>query len=131
MLPLEDMKFLTERFGDGNFTVTPESGFTCVVIPGYGLPAGYAREKSDLLLRLQSGYPDVPPDMWWFHPAVMRADGSPIPQTEVTEQHMGRSWQRWSRHLQPGSWRSGVDGLEGFFALLRKDLTKWVGGMAA
>lgn len=128
MIPQEDMYYLVERFGDGSFSVTQEAGYMCIVIPNFCLPTGYNRESSDLLLRLQGGYPDIPPDMWWFNPPVLRADHSTIPQTESTEQYLGRGWQRWSRHLPPGLWRPGVDGLQNFFALLCKDLGKWVGG---
>ena len=97
---------------------------TCVVLPGYILPSGYDRAASDLLLRLQPGFPDVPPDMWWFYPAIRRADGRAIPATEVIERHLGRDWQRWSRHFNAGQWRSGVDSLESFLALIRRELER-------
>ena len=96
---------------------------------GFVCPAGFDPEKADLLLRLQPGYPDVPPDMWWFDPPVRREDGQPIPQTEVIEHYLGRGWQRWSRHLPAGQWRSGIDGLESFLALLRKELERCVNGV--
>jgi len=80
------------------------------------------------LLRFSPGYPDVAPDMWWFDPPVRRRDGQPIPATEVIERYLGRSWQRWSRHFAAGQWRSGVDGLESFLALVRKELERHVPG---
>ena len=128
MLPPDDIKYLTDRIGNGSHTLTAEANMTCLVLRDYHLPVGFDPEKSDLLLRLQAGYPDVPPDMWWFDPPVRRADGKPIPATEVIEHYLGRGWQRWSRHLTAGQWRSGVDGLESFFALLRKELEKSVSG---
>jgi hypothetical protein len=95
---------------------------TCIVLPAFPLPAGYDRAQSDLLVRISAGYPDVPPDMWWFDPPVKRADGQAIPATEVIETHIGRNWQRWSRHLNGGQWRSGVDCLESFVAVIRREL---------
>jgi hypothetical protein len=97
---------------------------TCVVLPSFVLPPGLDREYSDLLIRFSAGYPDVPPDMWWFDPPLRRADGKPIPATEVIEQHLGRSWQRWSRHLTAGQWLSGVDGIQTFLALIRRELER-------
>ena len=97
---------------------------TCVVIPGFPLPSGFSRTTADLLLRLPAGYPDLPPDMWWFDPAVSRQDGQGIPATDSVEHHIGRSWQRWSRHFQPGQWQSGIDGLESFIALIRRELVR-------
>ena len=60
--------------------------------------------------------------MWWFNPAIMRPDGQAISQTQVSEQYLGRVWQRWSRHLQPGQWQPGVDSLKSYVALVAKEL---------
>jgi hypothetical protein len=120
MLPPIDQSHLDER-APGS-TVTADSGMICVVIPDFGLAAGFTQTKADLLLRLSPGYPDVPPDMWWFNPAVRRTDGRPIAATESQEAYLGRTWQRWSRHLNPGQWRAGVDSIESYLALVRKEL---------
>jgi len=124
VLPSNDTKFLTERAID--HSVIPEANMTCVVFRAFNLPPGFNRTQSDLLVRISPGYPDVAPDMWWFDPPVKRADGQTIPATEVIEHHLGRSWQRWSRHLQAGQWRSGVDSLESFVALVRRELERSV-----
>jgi len=124
LLPPRDLQYLTDRAL--NHSVTPEANMTCVVLRDFTLPPGFDRPQSDLLVRLSAGYPDVAPDMWWFDPPVRRADGQPIPATDVIEHHVGRSWQRWSRHLSGGQWRSGVDGLESFLALVRRELERSV-----
>lgn len=120
MLPSIDIEYLQARAPGHRLSV--EGGMTCVFIPSFPLPQGFDRQSADLLLRLAPGYPDIPPDMWWFDPAVRRADGVQIPATQAREGHLGRQWQRWSRHLTPGQWRSGVDSLQSFFALIRKEL---------
>jgi len=120
MLPAPDRDFL-ERKGF-RYEVKPDAGMICVIIPGLKLPPGLVPAQSDLMYRLATGYPDIPPDMWWFYPAVRRADGVPIPATDSIEQHFDRAWQRWSRHLDPGTWLAGVDTLESFFALTMKEL---------
>jgi len=125
-LPEQDLVYLEER-GLAH-EVADDSGFTCVILPGWKLPAGFDRETSNLLIRLQTGYPDVPPDMWWFDPPIRLADGRTITATEVTEQHLARSWQRWSRHFQAGQWKSGIDGLESYLALSRRELTRSASG---
>lgn len=98
---------------------------TNVVLPSFQLPAGMDRAASDLLVRLSGGYPDVAPDMWWFDPPVRLADGRAIPATDVIETYVGRPWQRWSRHFQPGQWQPGRDGLESYLALIRRELARW------
>lgn len=124
MLPPIDTRYLTDRAV--NHSVTAEANMTCVVFSNFPLPVGFDRAQSNLLVRLKAGYPDIPPDMWWFDPPIRRADGKPIPATEVMENHLGRSWQRWSRHFTAGQWKSGVDGLESFIALVRRELEKSV-----
>jgi hypothetical protein len=104
--------------------VHAEADMTCIVFPAWKLPAGLDRPSVTLLVRLPANYPDVAPDMWWFDPGVHRADGGVIEATQVTEAHLGRQWQRWSRHFQQGQWKSGIDGLESFLALIQRELQK-------
>ena len=98
----------------------------CVVMPRWPLPNGLDRGATDLLVRLTPGYPDIPPDMWWFSPAVRMWNGTALPATEVVETYLGRQWQRWSRHLNHGQWKPGVDGLASYLALIRQDLLRSV-----
>lgn len=37
--------------------------------------------------------------------------------TELTETYLGRSWQRWSRHIGNG-WRPGIDDLRSYLAYI-------------
>lgn len=127
-LPAVDVAFLAERAIPHE--VLLDGGVICVLLPGWVFPPGYDRASADLLLRLMPGYPDVPPDMWWFDPAVRRLDAIEIPGTGLSEIHLGRQWQRWSRHFTPGQWQSGTDGLESFLALIGGELARYA-GMAA
>lgn len=120
MLPTIDQEVLNERCP--GHSVQADGGMICVLLPNFPLGPGFDRQNADLLLRLSPGYPDVPPDMWWFDPPVQRRDGAQIAATQTTENYLGRAWQRWSRHLQPGQWRSGVDTLRSFLALVGKEL---------
>ncbi len=121
-LPSYDLAYLAER-GQPH-EISAEANMVCIVLRDYQLPQGYDRASTDLLVRLQPGYPDLPPDMWWFDPPVQRLDKRPIPAVNCVERYLGRSWQRWSRHFGSGQWRPGVDALEGFLALIRKELER-------
>lgn len=122
MLPADDVDFLTERFSSHGVVV--EEGMTCVLVPALVLPIGLSHVASDLLLRLSPGFPDVPPDMFWFDPPLRRADGAIIDRADVTETYLGRQWQRWSRHMPNGCWRSGSDGLRSYFTLIERELSR-------
>lgn len=129
MLPPIDSLFLAERFPAHSVCV--EGGMTCIVIPDFPIPPGLSVAASSLLLRLSPGYPDVPPDMWWFYPAVKRVSGGEIPCTQVYEHLFGREWQRWSRHLTPGQWRSGIDSVESYLAIVKRELDSAVPAVPA
>ncbi len=128
-IPDADLAYLAER--SLAYHISQDSGMTCIMFPQWPLPPGYDRSAADLLIQLSPGYPDVPIDMWWFDPAVRLADGRAVPATEATGYFLGRSWQRWSRHFQPGQWRSGIDGLESFIALIGRELARCAVGSAA
>lgn len=121
-LPDPDRRYLDDR--GLPYSITVDGGMTCVVFSAWPLPAGFDNTSADLLIRLPGGYPDVPPDMWWFSPAIRLASGQVVPATDAIEQHLGRSWQRWSRHFQAGQWQSGIDGLESYLALINRELVR-------
>lgn len=121
-LPQPEVEFLDSR--GLAYKVSEEVGMTCVVFSNYQLPSGLSASTADLLIRLSPGFPDVPPDMWWFSPGISRTDGQVIPATEVTEQHLGRSWQRWSRHLNTSQWQSGIDNLRTFLAMINREVAR-------
>ncbi|HEU5001549.1 MAG TPA: E2/UBC family protein [Actinomycetota bacterium] len=128
-LPEYDLQYLTERTIPHELVT--DAGMVCVVLPDWKLPAGLSVTDTTVLLRLPGGYPDVAPDMWWCWPAVKRADGGVIRGTELTETHLGRSWQRWSRHFAAGQWKSGIDGLESYLALMTAEFVLAAQGHAA
>ena len=121
-LPDNDESYLRER--GLAYEAAVDANMTCVVLAGYKLPEGYDHAEADLLLRLSPGYPDIPPDMWWLSPAIKLADGRTIRATETEESHLGRNWQRWSRHLDGGQWLPGRDSLESYLALIDQEFRK-------
>ena len=121
-LPQSEIDYLAGR--GLPYTVCEEANMTCVVLRDFALPAGCTQPRSDLLLRLSAGFPDVPPDMWWFDPPVQATDGRTIEATQAVERHVGRDWQRWSRHFQSGQWQSGTDSLESFIALIQREVAR-------
>jgi len=127
LLP-DDADYLAER--GIAYEVREEGGMTCVVLPRWTLPAGLSTSETDVLIRLAPGYPDIAPDMWWVDPPLRLADGVEIAATQVTEQHLGRTWQRWSRHFNAGHWRPGTDRLSGYLALMDVEFRRAAGAAA-
>lgn len=122
-LPGRDSAFLTERGynwdlveGTGN-----EGGY--LVVKDFEVAGGgFSPTKTNLMIRIPPQYPMTPLDMWYCDPPIrIAASGQFAPASEVVEQHIGRPWQRFSRHLN-GVWQPGVDGLRSFFTLIQKEL---------
>lgn len=108
-----------------DFEVRVQAPMICVVVFDHPLPEGLQPDRTDLLLRLPAGFPDQAPDMFWMSPAVTAA-GRTIPGTGQTESHLGRTWQRWSRHYQ-AFWRPGIDDLATVLAIVRSGLADAAG----
>lgn len=122
MLPEQDRQKLTEKGYE--FEEIADGGFLCVVIKDFRLPPGYDRDSTDVLLRLPSGFPDSQPDMFWCDPPISYANGGVPQASESRETYLGRTWQRFSRHLAPGVWRPGVDSLMTYLSLITRDLAR-------
>jgi hypothetical protein len=111
-----------------DYEVTPEGGLICVVIRQWPLPGGYEPPRVDLLLRLPVGFPDAQPDMYWCDPPVTVAGtGAYPPAADQMETYLGRTWQRFSRHLNAGAWLGGRDGIASYLALIRQGLAREAG----
>ena len=121
VLPERDSTFLAERGFE--WECVPDNGGQCVVVKGFDVSGGgFAPVKTDLMIRIPPQYPMAPLDMWYCSPPIRLAGTGQFAQaSEVTENHIGRSWQRFSRHLN-GAWRPGIDSLRSFFILIQREL---------
>lgn len=105
-----------------------DGGHPAVVLPGFRLPAGFEPQVVDLLLLVPFGYPDAPLDMFWVDPFVSLRGAAP--QATCADVHLGKTWQRFSRHLPRGVWRPGSDGVQSYIALITTMLTREAGPTA-
>lgn len=120
ILPDADREFL-ERAGV-TYREFEDGGMLNIELVDFAIPEGLNVSRANVLFRLSPNYPDTPPDMWWVIPHLTSTVRGPIEATENIETYDGRSWQRWSRHLEPGAWKSGIDTLESYVRLLRSEL---------
>ena len=105
------------------YEVAADGGFVAVVLRDVAMPSGIDPETSSILIRLPPGFPDAAPDMFWLDPPVKGPGSQLIPGTESTQSLLGRTWQRWSRHIQH-QWRPGVDSLATYLAYVRHCLNQ-------
>lgn len=105
-LPEEDADYLN-ALGLTWETVN-ESNLLWVLIHDYTLPAGYQVSTCSVALQIPPSYPAAEIDMAYFHPPLTKQSGRAI--SAISPQVItGKTFQRWSRHRQPGEWKPGID----------------------
>ena len=109
LLPSKDRRYLNDR-GIAYREVT-DGRNSGVVIRDFSLPEKkFQVMAADVLILLPSGYPDIPPDMFYVKPWLSLVPENRYPTAaDQPLQFDGERWQRWSRHNQ--TWRQGIDGL--------------------
>jgi len=113
-LPESDRDYLTAK--GIQFEQKTIGRLNGLLIKNWKLPEGkYDHACSDLLILVPPGYPDVHPDMWYFDPPILLLpNNTNAIATDGKYSFDGKVWQRWSRHLAPGEWRSSIDGIHTF-----------------
>jgi hypothetical protein len=125
-LPAEDAAFL-DSLGF-RWEALSEGPNLWIVILGVPVPLGYQLTAVDIAIQIMPGYPTSQLDMAYFHPALVRTDGRPIPNADSVQPLDGKDWQRWSRHrIGPTAWVPGVDNLERHYLFVQQWLSREIG----
>src|SRR5689334_16896076 len=105
ILPEEDVEFL-DASGHSWMTIQDGNG-QWVIIKDYPVPEGYKKDRVDIALKIDAGYPVSQIDMVYFNPDLVRLDGNAIAAL-ASQSINGEQWQRWSRHRTgENPWRPG------------------------
>lgn len=105
----DDEMFLNKAYPDWETLQVGNTGW--ILLNEFKLPMGYNLEDATVAFMMPTSYPTTEFDMMYFFPALQRKDGNPIGALS-TQALDGKTFQRWSRHRNPGEWRSGIDNLE-------------------
>jgi hypothetical protein len=97
-------------------------GWANLLFAKYPLPGGYSKVTSDLLLKFPLSYPNGKPDMFWVEPDVTLANGKAPQSAEAIETAIGRTWRRFSWHLQ--NWNPGRDNARTYLDFVNARLAK-------
>jgi hypothetical protein len=119
-LPEDDEVFLNRK-GHRWELVSGENGGFLILKDFPVSPTVFDRDKIDLMIRIPAGYNTAGLDMYYADPPLRLKSGAYPDRADHFEEHNGRRWQRFSRHLA-SPWRPGLDGLPMFFALILKEL---------
>ncbi|HEV2523428.1 MAG TPA: E2/UBC family protein [Candidatus Acidoferrales bacterium] len=103
-----------------NVEVVEQADVINLILKNFGLGEGYNPATADLLLRIPRSYPDAGPDMFWLNPRVTLVNGACPQAADANENHLGRTWQRFSWHRS--QWKPAVDNIHGQIEFIRKRL---------
>jgi hypothetical protein len=115
-----DEAYLKEKGWDHQLHADGEGGG--LIIKGFRLATGkYDHDVVDLLICIPKGYNNAKLDNFYVDPALrLKATGQYPQAAEVFESHVGRQWQRFSRHMEV--WRPGIDMLKNFIVHACREL---------
>ncbi|MDP9226409.1 MAG: hypothetical protein M3P18_21730, partial [Actinomycetota bacterium] len=103
------------------YTLQEQGATTLLVIHDYELPTGFTATRVELLIEIPSTYPDAKLDMFWVYPWIKVAATQQEPQAaNVPREFDGKTWQRFSRHLN--DWRPESDSLQTYLVWVRRHL---------
>ncbi|QNN21749.1 hypothetical protein HED60_05510 [Planctomycetales bacterium ZRK34] len=116
----EDERYLNSKGYD--WELLPDGAGSCLVIKGFSVDAGrYDRSTVQLMICIPAGYNDSTLDNFYVDPHLRLKSTNQYPhKANKMEQHAGRTWQRFSRHLP--KWRPGIDSLQTFMPFVYKEL---------
>lgn len=88
---------------------TKEDSEICIIFKSYPVPNNiWNPDKTDLLVVTHPTYPNAKMDMFWVDPPLSLKSGAQ-PQAVSPDTRCGRSWQRFSWHVQ--TWNPAHDNL--------------------
>ena len=121
LLPEPDADYLASKCA--NVEVIKNGSDVHAIFHDHDFPEAYQPRQADLLIIIPAGYPSTKLDMFWTCPDVKLKDGKWPISSEVHQDFHGRSWQRWSRHI---NWRGGIDNLRTFVTSVQREIERGI-----
>lgn len=105
-----------------------DAGRRWLLLRNFVLPDGYNAQVVDIAIEVPPTYPRSEIDMFHCYPHLALKSGHEIPQTSVRTSIGGRSFQRWSRHLNGQTrWNPATDSVMTHIAVVEAAILKEVG----
>ena len=105
-----------------------DAGRRWLLLRNFVLPEGYNAQLVDIAIEVPPTYPRSEIDMFHCHPHLALKSGQVIPQTSVRTSIGGRSFQRWSRHLNGQTrWNPATDSVMTHIAVVEAAILNEVG----
>lgn len=119
-LPEDDELYLQEK--GFIFEIVPDGSGGLLLLKDYKIDTTrYEPAVTTLMVRIPAQYPNAKLDMFYADPPIKLKENGHYPdRADHFENHAGRKWQRFSRHLP--DWRPGLDGLPTLLTFVQREL---------
>lgn len=85
--------------------VSHDDAYSWIVVHKIPLGDGWNRNATDVLIVLEPGYPQTPPDNFYVPPGLTLSDGTqPGAFSKGGRKHAGMAWDQFSWHVENGWW---------------------------
>jgi len=84
-----------------------------IIIKHWGLPSGWNKEETAVLVLIPPGYPVTPPDNFYTDNDLRLANEGQPGNTSTNQHQAGRQWLQFSYHIEGGDWQPHADPLQG------------------
>ncbi len=99
--------------------------YSWFIIPSYTLPAGWNKPATAILVLLDPGYPETPPDNFYADLDLRLANNERAERADDGPVHNDKQWQIFSWHFEePTEWQPHADPLKGHNLLTFMDGVK-------
>ena len=100
-----------------------DGGEIGIIFKDYSIPGHiWNRDKVDILITTHPTYPNAKLDMFWVDPAVALKNNGAQPKSTSPESKFGRSWQRFSWHIN--NWNPAHENLITYLGMVEDRLHK-------
>ena len=102
-----ELSILKKRYGEIDYG----GDLSWVLFKEFGLPSGWNRIRTELLVLIPAGYPTNPPDNFFVPNGFRLADGGLPANFSENQTILGASWSQFSFHVK--EWTPSSDSNDG------------------
>jgi len=97
--------------GYGELEVSPT--LDVFIVKHWGLPPGWSKSETQVLIQIPPGYPVTPPDNFYTDQDLCLEGGLQPGNSNPNVVLMDRQWRLFSYHVEGGDWLPHADALKG------------------
>lgn len=104
-----EIEMVQARFG----AIEVDPNLASIIVTLWGLPPGWNKAQTRVLILIPPGYPTTPPDNFHTDPDLRLSNGNDPGNATGIISLVGTNWRQFSFHVDGDSWRPHADPMRG------------------